>query len=196
MFAVKGVESMGKESFILYDSDVKSLEYLTDAQAGKLFKSIAKYRQGATKPDLGKNPAVNILYDQIINHININEEKYKELCAKRTQAANKRWVKPQNQNMHRHANASTSMQMDASGCLYDNDNVNDNDNDIVNVNDNDNVACGTKRENKKYNYYNRKNNVPALLRDEPSYDAEAFMRKAINLQYKKREPPDSDPPLK
>ena len=193
MFAVKGVESMGKESFILYDSDVKSLEYLTDAQAGKLFKSIAKYRQGATKPDLGKNPAVNILYDQIINHININEEKYKELCAKRTQAINKRWNKNQESNS-KNTNEYKCIQEYTSEYLYDNDNVNDNDNDIVN--DNDNVACGTKRENKKNNYYNRKNTVPALLRDEPSYDAEAFMRKAINLQYKKREPPDSDPPLK
>ena len=195
MFAVKGVESMGKESFILYDSDVKSLEYLTDAQAGKLFKSIAKYRQGATKPDLGKNPAVNILYDQIINHININEEKYKELCAKNSERAKKRWHQPNN-TMPAYADACSGIPAHTGACLYDNDNVNDNDNDIVNVNDNDNVACGTKRENKKNNYYNRKNNVPALLRDEPSYDAEAFMRKDINLQYKKREPPDSDPPLK
>ena len=191
MFVVKGVESMGKESFILYDSDVKSLEYLTDAQAGKLFKSIAKYRQGATKPDLGKNPAVNILYDQIINHININEEKYQSTCNKRSEAMKKRWNDKKNTIVDYSTLPSTIVQ---GSPLSDNDNVNDN--DIVNVNDNDNVACGTKRENKKNNYYNRKNNVPALLRDEPSYDAEAFMRKAINLQYKKREPPDSDPVLK
>ena len=194
MFAFKGVESMGKESFILYDSDVKSLDYLTDAQAGKLFKSIAKYRQNATKPDLGKNPAVNILYDQIIDHIKINEDKYKEMCEKRTQAINKRWNKNQESNA-KNTNEYKCIQEYTSEYLNDNDNVNDIDNDIVNVNENDNVACGAKRENKK-NYYNRKNNVPALLRDEPSYDAEAFMRKAINLQYKKREPPDSDPPQK
>ena len=193
MFAIKGVESMGKESFILYDSDVKSLEYLTDAQAGKLFKSIAKYRQGATKPDLGKNPAVNILYDQIINHININEEKYQSTCNKRSEAMKKRWNDKKNTIVDYSTLPSTIVQGSPLSD-NDNDNVNDIDNDIVN--DNDNVACGAKRENKKNNYYNRKNNVPALLRDEPSYDAEAFMRKAINLQYKKREPPDSDPPLK
>lgn len=32
-----------------------------------------------------------------------------------------------------------------------------------------------------------KSSVPTLLRDEPSYDADAFMRKAIGLKYKKRD---------
>ena len=40
------------------------------------------------------------------------------------------------------------------------------------------------------NYYKRKNDVPALLRDEPSYDIDAFMQKALNLKYK---PPETTP---
>ena len=72
----------------------------------------------------------------------------------------------------------------ANACI--NDNVNDNDNDNVNVNENDNVACGAKKKTKE-NYYNKKNNIPNLLRDDPAYDIEAFERKAIGLKYQKKD---------
>lgn len=165
---------MGSGSFILYDNDMKSLEYLTDAQIGKIFKAIAKYRQDGTKPNLGKNPALNILFNQIVDHININEEKYKSACNKRSEAMKKRWSDKKNSVVDYSPLSSTIVQ---GSPLSDNDNVNDIDidNDIVNDNVNESVACGAKKENKKNNYYKRKNNVPALLRDEPSYDIDAFM---------------------
>ena len=39
----------------------------------------------------------------------------------------------------------------------------------------------------KENYYNKKNNIPNLLRDDPAYDIEAFERKAIGLKYQKKD---------
>ena len=172
---------MGKGSFIIYDADLKSLSYLTDAQIGKIFRAIALHRLEGTVPNLGKNPAVNILYDQIMEHISINEEKYKELCAKRSEAINKRWSKAKENNMQKYTNEYTSIQMNTNGYINDNDNDIDNGIDIDNVND----ACGAKRENKRKNYQNK--NVPALLRDEPSYDIDAFTQKAIGLKYQKKE---------
>ena len=178
---------MGKGSFILYDTDLKSMFYLSDAQAGKLFKAIAHYRLEGIESNLGKNPAVNILYNQIIEHITINEKKYQELCAKRSEAINKRWSKAKENNIQQDTNVYSSIQENTNG--YINDNVNDNDNVNVNDTDNDNgnVASGVNKNNKRKNYYNKNNNVPALLSDEPSYDLDAFTRRAIGLKYQKKE---------
>ena len=178
---------MGKNSFIIYNSDLKGLEYLTDSQIGKLFRALAKLQLVGEEPSLGNNPALNILFGQIREHIAINEDRYKDICEKRTAAANKRW----HSGVQKNANASESMQMHASGCLDDNDNDididNDNDNDIDNVRD----ACGAKKQNKRNNYYGK--NTPRLLRDEPTYDIDAFTRQAIGLKYEKKAPQGAVP---
>ena len=72
-------------------------------------------------------------------------------------------------------------------CLYDTDT--DTVTDTVNVTDTvtDTAPYGVKRENKRKNYFDKKNNVPNLLRDEPSYDIDAFTRKAIGLKYEKKD---------
>ena len=171
---------MEKGSFIIYDSDLENLDFLTELQTGKLFKALAKYRLKGAKPNFGNNPALNILFQQMITHITINEEKYKAICQKNSESAKKRW---QNNSMRTHANA---YERNAELCVNDNDNDNDNENDYDNDYDNDNEPCGAKREKRK-NYYGKKNNVPTLLRDEPAYDAEAFMRKAIGLKYEKKD---------
>ncbi len=176
---------MKKGSFILYDTDLKGLDYLSDIQAGKLFKAIAKYRLEGTKQKQGNNPAVNILYHQIIEHIAINEEKYMAVCNRNSESAKKRWRRKEDvndvNNMPSDASECECIQKDTKLCLYDN--VNDIDNDNDNDTDTDTVtvtdACGAKRENEEKNYYDRKNNVPNLLRDNPSYDIDAFMRKSL-----------------
>ncbi len=172
---------MGKNSFIIYNSDLKGLEYLTDSQIGKLFRALAKLQLEGEEPSLGNNPAMNILFSQIREHIAINEDKYKEICEKRTAAANKRWRGETQGDVQKNANASKSIQMQASGCLDDNDNDNDNVIDIDNVRD----ACGAKKENKRKNYYSK--NTPRLLQGEPTYDMDAFTRQAIGLKYEKKE---------
>lgn len=173
---------MGKDSFILYDSDLKGFEFLTENQAGKLFKALIKFRLEGIKPNLGNNAAVNILFNQITEHIAINESKYKATCAKRSEAMKKRW-----------GNDKISIEEDS--ILYSTiekgsplgDNENDNDNVIDNVRD----ACGAKKQNKRNNYYGK--NTPRLLRDEPAYDMDAFTRQAIGLKYEKKAPQGAVP---
>ena len=172
---------MGKGSFIIYDTDLKSVRLLNEYQAGRLFLAISAYRLEGKEPDFSDDLALRILYQQLIDHISINEKKYKETCEKRSESAKKRWLE-------KDANACNSMQMHATLCINDNVNDNDNDNDNVNVNvnENDNVACGAKKKTKE-NYYNKKNNIPNLLRDDPAYDIEAFERKSMNSIYHKKD---------
>lgn len=172
---------MKKGSFILYDSDLQGVLLLTVHQAGKLLKALAKYRLEGIESDFGNDVAVAILYRQIIDHIAINEEKYNEACKKRSETMKKKWN--ERKNTENGSTLYSTIDKSSDSYIYDNDNYNEN--DIDNVNDND--ACGAKRENKRKNYYNKKNNVPALLRDEPSYDIDAFTRKAIGIKYEKKD---------
>ena len=188
---------MGKGSFIFYDVDFESLEFLSKWQVGELFLAISRYRLKGENPDFGKDSTLKVLFHQIIQHIELNEEKYKAISTKRSEAAKKRWNA-------KDANAYKSMQTDATLCLYDTDTdtVTDTvtDTDTVTVTDTvtdtdtdtdtdtvaDTVACGAKKKTKENNYYNKKNNIPILLRDDPSYDIDAFTRKAIGLKYENR----------
>ncbi len=178
---------MTKGSFILYDSDLKALELLTKSQVGTLFKALAGYRLRGEEPDFGKNVAVDIIFRQIVTHIEINEEKYRATCEKKSEAMKKRWSRDEKSKPI--VKDSTLYYSAEEGLLLgDNDNVNENENENENDNDteNDTDACGAKRENKRKNYHSK--NTPRLLRDEPSYDLDAFTRSAIGLKYKKKEP--------
>lgn len=177
---------MGKDSFILYDSDLKGFEFLTENQAGKLFKALIKFRLEGTKPNLGNNAAVNILFNQITEHIAINESKYKATCAKRSEAMKKRWG---NDKKSIEEDSILYSTIEKGSPLGDNDNENDIDND--NVIDNVRDACGAKKQNKRNNYYGK--NTPRLLRDEPAYDIDAFTRQAIGLKYEKKAPQGAVP---
>ena len=172
---------MGINSFIIYDSDLKSIDYLTDAQIGKLFRAVKAYRLEGTITDLGKNPALNMLYDNIIDHIDINEKKYNATRQKRSETMKQRWNERKSAIVDYSAQQSTIVN---DSPLSDNDIVNDIDNDIVIVNDNEYAALGAKRENKRKNYHGKKKSSP--LRGEPSYDIDSFTRKAIGLKYEKK----------
>ena len=175
---------MGKGSFIIYDSDLKSIDYLTDAQVGKLFRAIKAHRLEDKTLSLGKNCALNMLYDQMMEHIAINEQKYKATCEMRSETMKKRWSEKKSTIVDNSALPSTivkgSLLSDNDNdididIVIDNENENENDIDIVN----DNEACGAKRENKRKNYHNK--NIPRLLQDNPSYDIEAFKQKTLEL---------------
>ena len=128
-----------QKSFILYDSDMFCLRYLTDKQAGILFKSIAALREDAPLPDISSDSALSIAFHQISAHMAMNEEKYAKICEQRAKAAEKRWRKD--------ANASVCIQEDTKECYNDNDNDIDNDidNENDNVNDND-IVIGNENE--------------------------------------------------
>ena len=169
---------MGTNSFILYDTDLKAMDYLTDAQIGKLFRAIKAYRLDGKTYNLGNNPTLNMLYDRIMEHLVINEEKYNKTRQKRSDTMKKRWQDKKSTTVDYSAIQSTIVE-DSPLSDNDNDNVTDNVNvnEYVNVNVND--ACGAKTENKRKNYGSKK--PPLLLQDDPSYDIEAFKRKSLEL---------------
>ena len=180
---------MGKGSFIIYDTDLKSVRLLNEYQAGRLFLAISAYRLEGEEPNLDDDLALKILYQQLIDHISINEKKYKETCERKSAAMKKRWETEKN-TIDNHSVLCNTIEEGSTLYINDNDNDNvndnDNDNDNDNVNVNDNVACGAKKKTKE-NYYNKKNNIPNLLRDDPAYDIEAFERKSMNSIYHKKD---------
>ena len=174
---------MAKGTFIMYDIDLMSIQYLTNEQTGRLFRALLDYRTKGTVSDFEDDAALKIIFHQMVEHISLNEKKYKQMCEKKSESMKKRW------NAGNHRSAYTSIEEGL--VLGDTDTETDTDtvNDTVTVNDTetDTVPCGTKTENKRKNYYDKKNSVPSSLRGEPSYDADAFMRKAIGLKYQKPE---------
>lgn len=161
---------MKKGSFILYDKDLQGVLLLSDYYAGRLFKAIAKYRLTGEKTDFGNNLTLMVLFQQIVDHIEMNEEKYQELCEKRSQAIKKRWEKDK-----KNSNEYNSTDLNTNEYLYDNENENVNVND--NVNGNDNNAYGAKRENKRKNYYNKNEDI----KGKPSYDLELYRSRIVGL---------------
>ena len=142
---------MGNKSFIIYDNDLKSVAMLPTSKIGKLFYAVIQYRLNGTLPDFGSDLALKILFNQIKDHIDMNEEKYEEIRQTKVKAAKARWQKekakqetfgtpPQNneslcKTMHVHTESNGE-------CYNDNVNDNDNANDTDNVNVNaDGNAC-------------------------------------------------------
>lgn len=175
---------MSKGTFIFYDIDLVSIQYLTDEQAGRLIKAISYSRIQGKEPDFSDDAALKILFYQISEHISINEKKYKEKCKKNSESAKKRWEKEKSKTAEKQCDGIGSY---TNECLYDTDTETDTYTDTYTDTDNDTDACGAKKENKRKNYYSKKNDVPVQLKDEASYDIEAFERKAIGLKYKKPE---------
>ena len=179
---------MKKGTFLLYDIDLESITYLSDMQMARLLRAIIGYRLKGETTDFSDDAALKIIFHQITEHISLNEEKYKTLCEKNSEIAKKRWAKQKasdNEDIPTHTSEYESIPKDTNLCLYDTDTVTDT--GTVNVTHTDTHACGAKRENKRKNYYNKKNNVPELLRDNPSYDLDKFMRSALHPVYKKPE---------
>ena len=182
---------MNKGTFILYDIDLESIDYLSDPQVSRLFRAIIKYRLKGITPDFSDDAALKIIFHQISEHIALNEKKYKETCQKKSIAMKKRWETSNKNSIEDYRTLCPTIEEGVT--LGDTDTVTDTDTgtgtdtDTVNDTVNDTDACGAKRENKRKNYYNKKKDVPILLRDEPAYDVDAFMRKAIGIKYKKPE---------
>ena len=53
---------MGKGSFILYDTDLKSVRLLNADQAGRLFLAISSYRLDGEEPDFSDDLALSISF--------------------------------------------------------------------------------------------------------------------------------------
>ena len=135
-----------RETVLLYTSIKEPVDALTDEQAGKLFKAILAYQ---TDNDVVLDGLLNVVFLQVKQQIDYNNDKFDETTKKRSEAGKKgmesRWNKNNKDN-----NAITNDNDVISVITPDNkNNYNDNDNDNVNDNDNDNdnvivVAKATK----------------------------------------------------
>lgn len=131
-----------KKSFILYADYIKHIRRLSDEDAGRLFKAIFDYVNEGKLPDLDGMAAMAFSF--IANQLDIDLQKYEDLCKKRVESAKKRWLKngDTDEMSKEVGEESKSMQMHTSAmpCIdLHSDNVNVNVNDTVNVNDNVNV---------------------------------------------------------
>ena len=109
---------MSKGTFIFYDIDLVSIQYLTDEQAGRLIKAISYSRIQGKEPDFSDDAALKILFYQISEHISINEKKYKEKCKKNSESAKKRWEKEKSKTAEKQCDGIGSY---TNECLYDTD---------------------------------------------------------------------------
>ena len=135
-----------RETLLLYTSIKEPIDELTDEQAGKLFKALLSYQ---TDNEIELEGLLKVVFLQIKQQIDYNNDKFDETSKKRSEAGKKgmknRWNKNNNDNnvITNDNNVNDVITDDNKNNLYDNDNdndnVNDNDNDNVNDNENENV---------------------------------------------------------
>lgn len=142
-----GDEFMCRKSFIVYSEWLYNLSLLTDAQSGVLFRALLAYSNETELPEMDNTTAMCFSFMKA--QIDRDNEKYEQVCAKRSEAgkksAEKRWGTSESVTNVIFAND------EVTSCNY-NDNVDNN----VDVNENDNK---NKKKDKpvkhKYGSYGR-----------------------------------------
>lgn len=130
---------------ILYFDNCEALKHLSDEDAGKLFKSIAKYICGEKNVDLeGSLMTIFCIFQQQIDR---NRKSYEELCKRNREKAKQRWAKTKNETSIIEPEAATitnSMQQYTNECLNNyNTNSNNNTNNNSNIANATIINCGT-----------------------------------------------------
>lgn len=79
----------GKKSFLLYCDIIHTIEQLTDAEAGELFKHILKYvnDQNPVAPSL----ITRIAFEPIKQSLKRDLDRYESICKRNSDNAKKRW---------------------------------------------------------------------------------------------------------
>ena len=126
-----------KKSFILYLDRKKELDMLTDEQAGKIIKAVYQYAEDGTEPDF-QELALKLVFSIFRSQIDMNAEKYAEICKKRSEYGKKGGAPKGNQNACRKKGDVSSISLHEQANQADNDNGNGNDNEKENVNVNGN----------------------------------------------------------
>jgi len=130
-----------RETVLLYTSIKEPVDALTDEQAGKLFKAILAYQ---TDDDVVLDGLLNVVFLQVKQQIDYNNDKFDETAKKRSEAGKKgmqsRWNKNNDDNtvITNDNNVISAITPDNKNNYNDNDNVNDNVNDNDNGYDNEN----------------------------------------------------------
>jgi len=125
-----------RDTVLLFTSLKEPVDALTDEQAGQLFKAILAYQTGEA---VSLDGLLNVVFLQIKQQLDYNNDKYNEMCKKRSDAGKKgmlsRWGKVDNtdNDVITNDNNVTSVITDDNKNNH-NDNDTDNDNDNVNEN--------------------------------------------------------------
>ena len=72
------------------------IEKLSDAQAGRLYKALMRYGDTGELTDFSDDLAIDMAYTLMKGEIDVNFERYNEICEKRSEAG-KKGGRPRNQ---------------------------------------------------------------------------------------------------
>lgn len=78
------------KGFFTYFHLSSVLDKLTDAQAGRLYKALMRYGYTGELADFSDDTACDMAYTLMRGEIDINFERYNEICEKRSKAAKAR----------------------------------------------------------------------------------------------------------
>ena len=74
------------KAFYMYLDSFYQLEPLSDAQLGRLIRALGRYANGAEVSDLSDDLTLNVLFRSMSLQIDRDFEKYRDICARRSQA--------------------------------------------------------------------------------------------------------------
>ena len=121
------------KSIILYLDSAAAIDYLTDEQAGILFKAVLRYGRDGQMLE-SSDTALTALFTMLCTQIDRDHKKYEERCERNVTNAKKRYEK-QHQEEQPPAIACDRMPPHPNACHNDNNSDNDNKTD----NDDDNA---------------------------------------------------------
>ena len=75
--------------FLAYYSYFETIELLSDAECGRLFRALLKYAKDGENPELTGNE--RFLFPAIRSQIDRDAKRYREVCEKKSLAAKTRW---------------------------------------------------------------------------------------------------------
>lgn len=144
-----------KDTILLFTNIKEPIQALTDEQAGQLFKAILDYQTGV---EVNLEGLLNVVFLQIKQQIDYNNEQYEASKKRRSEAGKKgmesRWHKDNNviTSNNNDNNVKSVITSDNKNNLYVYDNVNVNENDIyIFLSLEDNTEYGvTKKEVEEY----------------------------------------------
>ena len=125
------------KSIILYLDSAVAIDYLTDEQAGILFKAVLRYGRNGQMLE-SSDTALTALFTMLCTQIDRDHKKYEERCERNVTNAKKRYEK-QHQEEQPPAIACDRMPPHPNACHNDNNSDNDTETDNKTDSDDDNA---------------------------------------------------------
>ena len=135
------------KSIILYLDSAVAIDYLTDEQAGILFKAVLRYGRNGQMLE-SSDTALTALFTMLCTQIDRDHKKYEERCERNVTNAKKRYEKQHQDEqppaiacdrMPPHPNACDRMPPHPNACHNDNNSDNETETDNKTDNDDDNA---------------------------------------------------------